>query len=110
MLEAPIRSQGVEGPGPDIYGPAVTPDNGGAEDVAGGVETDQSVHLIGDPDRPDCGEVHRTAGTGLDGGCTRTLPPLVWILFSPARPGGEDGKFVCRVLGRAQAFARLRVQ
>ena len=88
-------------------GALVVPEERGAEDFAGGIEEDRTVHLAGEADGADGGgfspgfSEHGASGAG--GG----LIPLLGTLLGPARFGGQEcvGGF-----GGGKNFARIGKQ
>jgi hypothetical protein len=67
----------------------VVPEDGGPDDVVGGVERDEPVHLTG---QPDAGGV---VAAQLGEHVLRRAPPVLGILLGPARPG--DGQRIRRL-------------
>ena len=72
-------------------GALIAPDEGGAEDLAVGVEHDAAMHLAGEAEGFDLGpggsKVCQNALNGFDGGAV----PVLRILLGPADVLGVDG-------------------
>ena len=83
-------------------GALIGPDEGGAEDLAVGVEHDAAVHLAGEADGFNGSGV---AGDGLGYGLAGGSPPVFGVLLGPADVSGVDGGVVDGVRGYGLAVA-----
>ena len=77
-------------------GALVAPDEGGAEDLAVGVEHDAAVHLAGEADGFDFGAVTGCAAALRAPAMAflRGAPPVFGVLLGPADVFGADGRVV----------------
>jgi hypothetical protein len=88
-------------------GAAVTPDDRGSQRLAVPVDGDETVHLVGDPDRGDPREVRRLSqfARRLDD----VAPPHRRILLRPVRPQCADRHFRLGSSRRREPFSRVEI-